>query len=311
MSEAFEVCQAKPIFYTIHFRKELNTTKCRVQDQQEKGHFVHDGDSSMDHTLAGGIKSTLVKTLEYFQTMPTQRELVLPNVIRKSGRIKKEAIISIQCLRHDTIRTLSKKWSCFARKTLSPHLQRTTLKVRLSWGNVSTESGQVPRCFLEELGCKTTSLYPYAYNRDFPDNCVQSVFRTKDAKKNNELQNTFWVEHNQQPNSPLFPEAATSTFYSWDSANFCATEVLFVRMFKFMSTFFKWWCSTNPILWICNPGWLKLSFFKFWSRAFSFFSIWLSFLIVNEMITSFSFFTLHCSQVVAKWILARFVRVTK
>ena len=36
-------------------------------------------------------------------------------------------------------------------------------------------------CALEELGSETTSLDPYAYIWDYPDNCVLSVLRTEDV----------------------------------------------------------------------------------------------------------------------------------
>ena len=60
-------------------------------------------------------------------------------------------------------------------------MQRTTLKVRMSNGKVLTDSAQVLPCALEELGCETTSLDPYAYIWDYPDNCVLSVLRTEDV----------------------------------------------------------------------------------------------------------------------------------
>ena len=60
-------------------------------------------------------------------------------------------------------------------------MQRTTLKVRMSTGKVLSDSAQVLPCALEELGCETTSLDPYAYKWDYPDNCVLSVLRTEDV----------------------------------------------------------------------------------------------------------------------------------
>ena len=60
-------------------------------------------------------------------------------------------------------------------------MQRTTLKVRMSAGKVLSDSAQVLPCALEELGCETTSLDPYAYIWDYPDNCVLSVLRTEDV----------------------------------------------------------------------------------------------------------------------------------
>ena len=60
-------------------------------------------------------------------------------------------------------------------------MQRTTLKVRMSTGKVLSDSAQVLPCALEKLGCETTSLDPYAYIWDYPDNCVLSVLRTEDV----------------------------------------------------------------------------------------------------------------------------------
>ena len=60
-------------------------------------------------------------------------------------------------------------------------MQRTTLKVRMSTGNVLSDSAQVLPCALEELGCETTSLDPYAYIWEYPENCVLSVLRTDDV----------------------------------------------------------------------------------------------------------------------------------
>ena len=67
------------------------------------------------------------------------------------------------------------------RDTFLPHVQRTTLKVRMSTGKVFPDSAQVLPCALEELGCETTSLDPHAYIRDYPHNCVLSVLQTEEV----------------------------------------------------------------------------------------------------------------------------------
>ena len=53
---------------------------------------------------------------------------------------------------------ISRGW--ITRDAFLPRMQRTTLKVRMSTGKVSSDSAQVLPCALEELGCKTTSLDP-------------------------------------------------------------------------------------------------------------------------------------------------------
>ena len=73
----------------------------------------------------------------------------------------------------------SRGW--ITRDTFLPHMQRTTLKVRMSTGKVLSDFAQVLPCALEELGCEKTSLDPYAYIWDYPDNCVLSVLRTEEV----------------------------------------------------------------------------------------------------------------------------------
>ena len=73
----------------------------------------------------------------------------------------------------------SRGW--ITRDTFLLHMQRTTLKVRLSTGKVLSDSAQVLPCPMEELGCETTSLDPYAYIWGYPDNCVLSVLRNEEV----------------------------------------------------------------------------------------------------------------------------------
>ena len=51
----------------------------------------------------------------------------------------------------------------------------------MSTGKVLSDSAQVLPCAMEAFGCETTSLDPYAYKWDYPDNCVLSVLRTEDV----------------------------------------------------------------------------------------------------------------------------------
>ena len=59
--------------------------------------------------------------------------------------------------------------------TFLPHVQTTTLKVTLESGKVLSDAGLILQCALEELGCETTSLDPYAYIWDYLDNCAISI----------------------------------------------------------------------------------------------------------------------------------------
>ena len=67
------------------------------------------------------------------------------------------------------------------RDTFLPQMQRAPLNVKMSTGKVLSDSAQVLSCAPEELDCETTSLDPYAYIWNYPDNCVLSVLRTEEV----------------------------------------------------------------------------------------------------------------------------------
>ena len=68
-----------------------------------------------------------------------------------------------------------------SRDTFIIHMQKTTRKVTMENGKVLSDMGNILPYALEELGCETTSLDPYAYIWDYPDNCVLSVLRTEEV----------------------------------------------------------------------------------------------------------------------------------
>ena len=67
------------------------------------------------------------------------------------------------------------------RDTFLPLMQTTTLKVTLENGKVLSDTGLILPWALEELGCETTLLDPYAYIWDYPDNCAISILRTEEV----------------------------------------------------------------------------------------------------------------------------------
>ena len=63
------------------------------------------------------------------------------------------------------------------RKTFEGYVKDVVLKARTKDGKVVSKDGlQLPGP-LEELGCDTTSFYPYAYTWDAPDNCALAICR--------------------------------------------------------------------------------------------------------------------------------------
>ena len=177
--EDLEFSQTKIILYTKHFRKELNATKCRIH-QREKWHCGYNGHSSINHTRAG-ITSDLVISPEQSRSLAKGKSIYLADQFLAVEYDTKNPIVKTDGSTTDSNRNHFNVRGWITRDTFLPHMQRTTLKVRLSTGKVLSDSAQVLPYALEELGCETTSLDPYAYIWDYPDNCVLLVLRTEDV----------------------------------------------------------------------------------------------------------------------------------
>ena len=93
----------------------------------------------------------------------------------------KNRIVITDCYKSNDNRNQCIVRGWITRDTILPHTQRTTLKIEMPTGEVLSDSAQVLPYALEELGCETTSLDPYAYKWDYPDNCVLSVLRTEEV----------------------------------------------------------------------------------------------------------------------------------
>ena len=178
--EELEFSQTKVILYTKHFRKGLKATKSRIQHQRQKWHCGHNDHSSIDHTIAG-IFNDLVRSPEQGRSLAKGKSIYLADQFLAVAYDTKDPIVKTDGSTSDSNRNHCNVRGWITRDTFLPHMQRTTLKVRMSSGKVLSDSAQVLPCAMEELGCETTSLDPYAYIWDYPDNCVLSVLRTEDV----------------------------------------------------------------------------------------------------------------------------------
>ena len=178
--EKLEINQTKIILHTKHFRKEFNATKCQIQHLGENWHCGHNDHSSSDHTIAG-INSDLVISPEQCRSLAKGGMIYLVDHFLGVEYNTKDPIVITDRSTSDDNRNHFTARGWITRDTFLPHMQRTTLKVRMSTVKVISDSAQVLPCALEELGCETTSLDPYAYIWDYPDNCVLSVLRTEDV----------------------------------------------------------------------------------------------------------------------------------
>ena len=177
--EELEFSQTKIILYTKHFRKGLNATKCRIQHQRKKSHCGQNDHSSIDHTIAG-ITSDLVISPKQCRSLAKGKMIYLAYQFLGVEYDIKNPIVITDASTSDNNRKHCTKRGWITRDTFLPHMHRTTLNVRMSTGNVLPDSTEVLSCALEELGCETTSLDPYAYIWDYP-NCVLSILRTEEV----------------------------------------------------------------------------------------------------------------------------------
>ena len=180
--EELEISQTKIILYTKHFRKELNATKCRIQHQHEKWHCAQNNHSSIDHTIAGNTSDLVIST-EQCRSLAKGKSIYLADQFLSVEYDIKIPFVKTDGFTSDDNRNHCNVRGWITRDTFLPHMQRTSLKVGMSTGKVFSDSAQVLPCALEKLGCETTSLDPYAYVRDYPDNCVLSVLRFEEVNK--------------------------------------------------------------------------------------------------------------------------------
>ena len=153
-----------------------------INHQREKWHCGHNDHSSIDHTIAGS-NSDLTISPEQCRSLAKGKSIYLADQFLAVEYDTKKPFVKTDGSTSDVSRNNCNVRGWITRDTFLPHMQRKTLKVRMSTGNVLTDSAQVLPCALEELGCETTStsLDPYAHIWDYPDNCVLSVLRTEDV----------------------------------------------------------------------------------------------------------------------------------
>ena len=128
--EELEFSQTKIVLYTKHFRKERNATKCRIQHQREKCHCGHNDHSSIDHTIAG-INSDLIISPERCRSLAKGKSIYLAG---QFSAVEYDTKDPIDGSTSDSNRNHCNVRGWITRDTFLPHMQRTTLKVRMSTG---------------------------------------------------------------------------------------------------------------------------------------------------------------------------------
>ena len=158
----------------------MNATKCRIQHQREKWHCGHLDHSSIDHTIAG-IPGDLINSSEHCRTLAKGASTNFQDHWIGAEWYTKTPVVKVSGNPTGSNRNHCKTKGWISRVTFIIHKQKTILNVMMENLKVLSEMGLLLPSALEELGCETTSLDPYAYISDYPDNCVLSVLRTEDV----------------------------------------------------------------------------------------------------------------------------------
>ena len=160
-----------------HHSGQLNSPETETISHMVTENYPH---SSIDHTIAG-ITSDIVISPEQCRTLVKGKEITLLGLSINFGFDKKNPIVKTSRDTSDDHRNECDGKCWITRDTFLPHMQTTTLNVTLENGKVFSDSGLFLPCALEELRCETSSLDPYVYIWDYPDNCAISIIRTEEV----------------------------------------------------------------------------------------------------------------------------------
>ena len=208
--ENLEVSRASVTLYTKHFRRTINATMCRVKHQSEEWHCGYHDHSSMS-ILHDGITSDLSLSPETCKAMGEGKEVIIHGQPLKFKKGVKQVQTrnakygkSWDGVRDPDTRNECKTGGWIKRETFESHIQDAELSVKTRDGKVLTPFQMVLPCPLEQLGCETTSLDPYAYTWAEPDNCVLAVHRKEIVNMIKHGSNYYIVSGNDSTTKFLF-----------------------------------------------------------------------------------------------------------
>ena len=192
--ENVEVSQATISLYTKHFRTTINATMCRIKHQRNRYYCGMHDHTSMDNEQEQ-ITSDLDLTPEQCRTLAKGGELQFFKEEQKVSFDKgeKKIILEVDGDASDDNRNDCDGYEWITKDTFEGHVQDIELKVRLKDGKVLSYLNLILPCSLDELGCESTSLDPYAYTWDKQENCILSVLKGKETVKMLKNDNRYYI----------------------------------------------------------------------------------------------------------------------
>ena len=98
----------------------------------------------------------------------------------------------------------SEGYEWITKDTFESHIQDITLKRRTKDGEIFNRNDQLLPCDLDELGCESTKLDPYAYTWKTPENCILSVLEENCAHLLKNDHHYYIVSQTTSKNKYLF-----------------------------------------------------------------------------------------------------------
>ena len=174
--ENIEINPAIITVYTKHFRTELNATMCRLKHSRFKWHCGYHDHASIDAEQST-ITSDIDLSPEQCRRAREEGKIqILDHMVQfKKGNKLTQSYTNGKKSEENRNHCTGRSW--MIKDTFESHIQDVTLPVKLRDGTVHNVNGNPLPCKLDDLGCQSTSLDPYAYIWDHPDNCVLSVLK--------------------------------------------------------------------------------------------------------------------------------------
>ena len=189
----------KLTMYAKHFRTEINATICRNKHQSNKFHCGMHDHTSMDIDQPQ-ITSDIVLTPKQCKQASKGRSLNLFDHKITFGKGKKAIHHKRTGDKSEDYRSACDGKGSITKNTFESHTQDIALKLRIKDGKKFDQYDQLLPCDLDELGCGSTSLDPYAYTWKAPRKCILSVLKEDYAQMLKNDNHYYIVSQNTSEN---------------------------------------------------------------------------------------------------------------
>ena len=193
----------KLTMYNKHFQTEINATICRIKHQRNIFYCGMHDHTSMDIEQPQ-ITSDIDLTPQQCKQASEGRSPTLFEHKLTFEKGKKETHHKWIGYKDADNCNECDGYEWITKDTFESHIQDITLKLRIKDVKILNRNDQLLICDLDELGCESTSLDPYAYTWEDPENCILSVLKEDYAHMLKNDNHSYIVRQNTSENKYLF-----------------------------------------------------------------------------------------------------------